>query len=146
MILKISDFADVMLEAVKNGQDFVLPLHGTSMNPFFHTGDQAVINAPVDVKVGDALLFIRPDGSYVFHRLYKIKKGLYYMVGDNQTYFEIIDPSSVLAKMNAFIIDGKVTNAKNKKYRFKVWLWRCFLFRKIYHLFKYHIFKNKGEK
>ena len=136
MKLNISDFEDIMLEAFKNDLEFVLPLHGTSMNPFFHTGDQVVLKKSEAYKKLDCVLYKRENGQYVFHRILKIKKGIYYIAGDNQTTLEEVNDNQILAKMIGYIIDGKHNKKDNKKFKLFSFLWKSFLLRKIYHLLK----------
>lgn len=130
MQLKIKDFEDVMLKALDDGLEYLLPLNGTSMEPFLHTGDLAIIKrAPV--KKLDVILYKRSDGAYIFHRVLKIKKNFYLVTGDNQRKLEIVNKPQVLAVMYGFYHNKVLTEATNKKYRFKVKLWSCLFIRRI---------------
>lgn len=130
MQLKIKDFEDVMLKALDDGLEYLLPLNGTSMEPFLHTGDLAIIKrAPV--KKLDVILYKRSDGAYIFHRVLKIKKNFYLVTGDNQRKLEIVNKPQVLAVMYGFCHNKILTETTNKKYRFKAKLWSCLFIRRI---------------
>ena len=87
-----------------------LVISGNSMSPFLVHGRDTIYlsrltRAP---RRGDALLYRRDNGAYVFHRVYAVKDGLLTMVGDAQTQLEPgIRPDQVIAVMTAAVRRGK---------------------------------------
>ena len=65
-------------------------MSGTSKCPFLHPGDQVFLeNHQGKLKKGDVVLFTRPTGQYILHRIRKINPdGSFTMMGDNQLWAE----------------------------------------------------------
>lgn len=115
--------------------EFGLPINGTSMNPLLHKNDIVYLVAPSNIKKNDCILYQRIDGSYVFHRIYKMKKNYYILVGDNQTKLEYpIYPNQVIAKMIAYKKKNKRYSINRFGYRLYVFFWHSFLIRRIFFL------------
>lgn len=77
---------------------------GFSMYPLFYSGrDKAIIESVDLVKLhcADVVLYRREnEGILVLHRIWKIKKEGYYMVGDQQTEIEgPLKKEQILGKM-----------------------------------------------
>ena len=69
---------------------------GQSMRPFIHSGDALLIE-PRDgakLKIGDVILYRRPSGTYVVHRLIK-KNGSAVLItkGDSLNYYDASIPA-----------------------------------------------------
>ena len=75
-----------------DGQPICITVTGSSMQPFLrHARDRvflAPIEVPYNIKRGDILLYIRDDGSWVLHRVYRAVNGLCTMIGDGQWVLE----------------------------------------------------------
>ena len=91
----------------------VLPLviTGSSMTPFLVPGRDTVflsrMNGPV--KRGQVLLYQRDSGAYILHRVYRVRKGCFTMVGDAQTELEQgIRPDQVIAVVTCAKRKGKM--------------------------------------
>lgn len=120
------------LSALKEGQALKITPQGTSMCPFFYGGRDSVnvVVPSFPLKRGDIALYIRDDGTYVIHRVYKVKKEAtgtsYYMMGDNQDWVEgPLKESQIHAVAASIIRKGKMIDCKrNMTYRFlsKLWL------------------------
>ncbi len=64
-------------------------VEGKSMEPLLQTGDLVLVvkTSPNDIHVGDIVVYKRPGGELVIHRVLKIDKAgneyLYFIKGDN---------------------------------------------------------------
>lgn len=86
-----------------------VPVTGVSMRPFLRTGDFVYVELPDGpIRKGDILLFQRPNGQYVLHRVMKIRKDGYLMLGDSQLEMEPIHASCVRAKAASARIQGQI--------------------------------------
>lgn len=108
-------------------QSLPLVISGNSMSPFLIHGRDTVLLSRLTrpVRVGDALLYQRTTGQYVFHRVYKIIDGTYTMVGDAQTVLEPgIRPEQVIAIMTSARRKGKLLKPGTFWWEFfeKVWI------------------------
>ena len=75
---------------MEEGLEVPLLVSGSSMSPFIiHQRDRILlrrIDSPL--RRGDMAMFQREDGTYVMHRICRIRGGEYYFVGDAQTEVE----------------------------------------------------------
>ena len=117
--VSLKEFWPVMREVIESGGEFTFFPHGSSMLPLIREGvDKVVLVKPRDIKLGDVVFYQRDNGQFVLHRIVKIKNGDYIMCGDNQCTLEYgITDNHILAKMKAFVRDGKTIDETNKKYR-----------------------------
>lgn len=104
-------YLDAVCLMLRQGSTQVpVPVAGVSMRPFLRTGDTVFLDA-IDspVKPGDILLFQRPGGQYVLHRVYKCRRdGSFLLLGDNQMVPEPVEASQLRAKVS-FVRIGEVT-------------------------------------
>ncbi len=80
-------YLDTVCRMLRDGVvEVPVPVTGTSMVPFLHPGDMAYLSLPDSaLKKGDIVLFTRPDGQYVLHRIVKVgRDGSFLMLGDAQ--------------------------------------------------------------
>lgn len=70
--------------------DLPLVITGHSMHPFLVNGRDTVFLSPlVDApRRGEMVLYRRDSGQYVLHRVYRVQKDGYTMVGDGQSRTE----------------------------------------------------------
>ena len=102
----------IIEEVLGTGGEFRLYPRGTSMLPMIRQGEDSVVLCSLgDVSVNDVVLYKRDDGSFVLHRVVKIKGDEYIMCGDNQFELEYgITRSHLLANLSCFYRgDTKVT-------------------------------------
>lgn len=104
-----------------------LVISGGSMSPFLIGGRDMVYLSRVDrpIRRGDALLYQRRNGSYVFHRVFRVTEQGYTMVGDAQTVLEPgIGPEQIIAIMTGAERKGKYLGPGSFWWEFfeKVWI------------------------
>lgn len=104
-----------------------LVISGNSMSPFLIHGRDTVYLSRLTrpPRRGDALLYQRRSGSYVFHRVYQVTEQGLTMVGDAQTFLERgIQPDQIIAVMTAATRKGKTIRPGSFWWVFfeKVWI------------------------
>ena len=104
-----------------------LVISGNSMLPFLVHGRDTVYLSKLKrpVKKGDVLLYRRDNGAYILHRVYKIEKDSYTMVGDAQTQLEMgIRQDQIIAVMTSALRKGKLQKPGCFWWEFfeKVWI------------------------
>ena len=89
-IVNTREYVSALRELVGNGEEVCLPVAGWSMSPFLaHERDVICFSKPAeDLKKGDMVFYQRGSGQYVMHRICKVKKEGYYLVGDAQQEIE----------------------------------------------------------
>ncbi len=132
-MIKVDDLIPVMQDAFQAQKTFIMPIKGTSMQPLWHTGDKVELAPIENPKKKDILFYERLDGSYVLHRLWKIKPDQYLMIGDHQLVFEPILKEQCFAKVVAYYTKtGKRRQLKGLFYRLYCFSLRFRLIRRIY--------------
>ena len=90
-------------QLLKNGSAVKLKPQGYSMYPLFLPGrDEAVIEhcVPSELHRGDVILYRRVQGILVLHRICRITRDGFYLVGDNQTEVEgPLSPEQIHGKL-----------------------------------------------
>ena len=82
-----TEYLDAVTELLADGASAVaVPVKGGSMRPFLSEEDTVYL-APVSSppRSGDIILYRRPCGRYILHRVYRVKNGSYSMLGDSQS-------------------------------------------------------------
>ncbi len=109
---------DFMHEAFALGKAFSFTPYGDSMLPTLKNGKDTVTLVPAECcKTGDIVLYRRPSGMYVLHRIVgKLRDG-FMMCGDNENSIEYpIFPKDILAKVSfAEDENGQKINLDAKK-------------------------------
>ena len=107
--ISLSELFPTITAMLETGGEFLFYPDGESMLPTIRSGrDGVVLCRAEEIKRGDLLLYRRGDGSFVLHRLVKIRKnGSFIMRGDNQYINEYgIKKDNVVGKVCA-IMRGK---------------------------------------
>ncbi len=88
--LSLCDIEPLLRETIAHGTSFPMTTHGTSMLPLIRDGVDTVFLAalPDVLTPGDILLYKRPDGQYVLHRLMGVCGDECLFCGDHQQLFE----------------------------------------------------------
>ena len=103
-----------------------LVISGNSMSPFLVHGRDTVYLSRLDrpAKRGDVLLYKRESGAYILHRVYKVGKDSYTMVGDAQTQLEQgIRQDQIIAIMTSALRKGKLQKKGSFWWEFFEKLW-----------------------
>ena len=117
---------DKLIGLLEETESVPLVISGGSMVPFLVHGRDSVylskVTAPL--KRGDMILYRRDNGRYILHRIWRIEKESFTMVGDAQTVLEPgIRPDQVLARVTAVRRKGKLLRSGSFWWEFfeKVW-------------------------
>ena len=84
------EYLSAMETLIYQGEDVSIPVSGFSMNPFLADKRDAVLvkRPDRDLQRGDIVLYKRRNGQYILHRIWKVKREGYYLVGDAHTEIE----------------------------------------------------------
>ena len=89
-VVDTGEYVSVLRELAEEGKVVSLLVSGNSMSPFLiHGRDYIYFSKPDrELKRGDIVFYQRLNGQYVVHRICRITKDGYYMIGDAQTEVE----------------------------------------------------------
>ena len=139
--ISLADYEGLIREVLSSGGEFRLYPRGTSMLPLMRQGRDSVALGQVDtaIRKNDILLYQRPDGSYVLHRVRRGMPDGLTMWGDNQTTPEPgVSPDWVIGRVTRIFRDDVAVACDSHRYRLYLWLWQFTIFRsfalKLYHL------------
>ena len=90
-------------QVLTENAEAVIRIAGTSMEPLLHANESTVLvrKKSGPCKKNDVVLFIRPNGQYVLHRVVGLGNNLR-VQGDNQPYAETICEESVIGVMAGY--------------------------------------------
>lgn len=118
---------EIMLPKLSQGGSVQLTVSGCSMYPMLRDRkDAVVLREDPDLRRGDVILFRREDGSFVLHRIVRVKdKDTWTVCGDNQYIPETVTRQQVVAKMTEFVRAGRSCSASHAGYKAyaAVWGW-----------------------
>lgn len=122
------EYLDMVCALLAEGKTHVpVPVAGVSMTPFLHSGDTVCLDLPdTPLKKADIVLFTRPGGQYILHRITKIQPdGSFCIVGDAQTAAEPVKPEQIRARVTSVSCGGKQLTPRSLRWRFyaTVWIW-----------------------
>ena len=104
---------------------------GDSMMPLLREKRDLLIiekRGPERLKKYDVPLYKRPNGQYVLHRIIKVRKDDYVIVGDNRWQREFgVKDDWIFGVLTGVVRDGRKLDVNNWKYKLYVHLW-CDLF------------------
>jgi len=127
-IVDTKEYLDMVCDLLQQGQTHVpVPVAGSSMAPFLHHGDTVYLALPDrPLKRGDIVLYTRPDGRYILHRIIQVNSdGSFIMMGDAQQEREWIESET---QIHGIVTDavhrGKPVKPGSLRWRFfeTVWL------------------------
>ena len=110
------------------GNTVQLPPIGYSMYPVIVPGRDKVVIAPASeqdcLKRGDVVLYRRDGSVLVLHRIWKVKKDGFYMVGDNQREVEgPIRRDQIRGIMTVLVRKRREISAQDFGYRLLTGIW-----------------------
>lgn len=124
-IVKAAEFMPMALELIARGAAVPLVVSGNSMEPFLTAGRDSVILTARRAKKprrGDILLFTRPDGSYVVHRVHRADGSGVRFVGDAQSFIEGPVPyGHLLAEVRTVIRRGAKVGRHSPVWLYFAW-------------------------
>jgi hypothetical protein len=104
---------------------------GDSMMPLLRQNRDLMVierRPPERCKKYDAVLYRRPNGKYIMHRILKVRQDDYILCGDNRWQRETgVQDSWIMGVLTGVIRDGKEISVTDWRYRLYVHLW-CDLF------------------
>lgn len=118
-------------QLLATGHPIRIKPQGYSMYPLFIPGrDEAVIEpvTPDKLHRNDVVLYRRDRGILVLHRICRITKEGFYLVGDNQSEIEgPLRPDQFRGRLTEVIRNGRQFSVQNPLYRFltSIWLFLC---------------------
>ena len=126
-VLDTETYLDAVCRMIGDGHENVpVPVRGVSMQPFLRNGDFAyLVPLGEQIRKGDILLYQRPNGQYVLHRVYRIdKQGTFWMLGDSQYQPEPVKREQLRAKTAFVRCGGKECGPGDSRWRFFAGVWR----------------------
>ena len=124
-MIKMEDMEPLIRETLQSGKAFSFPSKGVSMRPMLNTGDLVTIEKlNRQLKKGDIVLYKRPNGQFILHRVRRIKnkKGMFYSVGDHQFRVEKnVDMNSIIGILTSYKKKGKDKEYNLKSVRYKIY-------------------------
>lgn len=130
---KVEAFAPLIEEAFSRNQKFKMPVNGVSMLPFLNKTHFVVLDKPNNLKRNDMILYKRENGQYVLHRIFRVKKDHFQLIGDNQFYREYpIYENQVIGKVVSVIKGNKVDNLNSFKYKLYLFIWQFRVLRLLF--------------
>lgn len=98
----------------------VFPNEGDSMMPLLreHKDIMVIKKITEPLKKYDAVLFKRPNGAYVLHRIVKVcGLGKYMIAGDNRWFSEPIPEEWIIGILSEVIKDGRHISVESDEYK-----------------------------
>ena len=126
-------------DMIREGHTATISVKGYSMRPFLeHQRDRVILDAPHDLKVGDAVLAeIRPD-HYVLHRIIAIDGDDITLMGDgNIRGTEHCQRKNVAGVVTHYLRPSRTLSADDPKLQRRIRQWRRLLPVRRYLLFIY---------
>lgn len=93
---------------------------GDSMMPLLrqHRDILVIKKITEPLKKNDAVLFKRPNGAYVLHRIVKVcGRGRYRIAGDNRHFSEIVPEEWIIGILSEIIRDGNRLTVDSDEYK-----------------------------
>lgn len=122
----LSDLEPILKRTLSEGGTFRFYPRGTSMLPTIKEGrDQVLLTSvPEKLKKYQIILYKRKDGTFVLHRIVRIKGDTYVMCGDNQYILEVgIRRDQMLGMVCGIVQDGETIDPESKEQRRKAAVW-----------------------
>jgi hypothetical protein len=127
ILSNLQEMLPLIKECLSAGQSVKFSPRGISMLPMIVQGRDSVTlsSAPEKLKKFDIPLYRRADGSFVLHRVVKVRD-TYTCIGDNQFKAEPgVTHESVIAVVTSFTRKGKTYSVSCVGYRLYCVLWHA---------------------
>ena len=126
-VFDTQSYLDMVCQLLDQGKTQVpVTVSGHSMVPFLHEGDTVYLDLlERPAKQGDILLYRRPTGQYVLHRVWKkTGKDLLLITGDAQQDLEPVRPQAVCALVTAALHKGRLCRPGDLRWWLYAHVWR----------------------
>ena len=93
---------------------------GISMMPLLRQNKDLMVIRKITgpLKKNDAVLFKRPNGAYVLHRIIKVcGLGQYRIAGDNRWFAETVPEEWIIGILTEVIKDGRRISVESEEYK-----------------------------
>lgn len=121
------EYLDMVCGLLEQGHtDVPVPVAGDSMIPFLHHGDMVYLRRPDSpLKRGDIVLYVRPGGQYVLHRIARCNPdGSFLLLGDAQRVREPVKgPEQIRGRVSAVTHRGRHLTPDSLRWRFFATVW-----------------------
>ena len=126
-------------DMIREGHTATISVKGYSMRPFLeHQRDCVILDAPRDLKVGDAVLAETVPDHYVLHRIIAIQGDEITLMGDgNIRGTEHCQRKNVAGVVTHYLRPGRTLLADDPVLKRRIRLWRKLLPIRRYLLFVY---------
>lgn len=126
-IIDTKEYLDAVVSLLQEGQtNLPVTVSGVSMTPFLHPGDTVYLNLPQrNFRPGDIVLFTRPDGRYILHRIIKRRTDCFVLLGDAQQFREYVPESAIYAIVTSVRIGDRHMSLLHPYCLFfrTIWMW-----------------------
>lgn len=125
--LKNEFFIPEIVKLLNEGKTVTIHLKGFSMRPFLENDrDKAMLQAPKEIKIGDAVLAEIEPKYYVLHRIINIFNDDVVLLGDGNLLPEYCKKNNILANAIGFYRKGRKemdrTDGVKWKIYSKIWM------------------------
>lgn len=93
-LVNTQEYVSMLRELTEQGKEVNMLISGNSMSPFLMHGRDSIRLKKPDRKLrkGDMVFFQRKSGKFVMHRIIRVRKEGFYLLGDSQQSSEIEGP------------------------------------------------------
>lgn len=127
-VIDTTAYLGTVCQLLREGHSSVpVPIKGISMRPFLRDGDTVYLDPLTKpVKPGDIVLFLRPNGHYVLHRVYRVyPDGGMLFLGDSELYPEPVTGAQLRAIVRYAVCRETLVKPGSFRWWFyeKPWRW-----------------------
>lgn len=137
-IVKTREYVSMLRMLTEQGKEVSMLISGNSMSPFLMHGRDSIRFKKPDrkLKKGDMVFFQRKSGQFVMHRIVRVRKEGFYLLGDAHQTSEIegpIEESQIFARITSVCRKGKWIGPGNFWWEFFEHVWiRIIPFRRFF--------------
>ena len=111
-LVNTQEYVSMLRELTEQGREVNMLISGNSMSPFLMHGRDSIRLKKPDRKLrkGDMVFFQRKSGKFVMHRIIRVRKEGFYLLGDSQQNSEIegpIEESQIFAMITSVCRKGR---------------------------------------
>lgn len=111
-LVNTQEYVSMLRELTEQGKEVNMLISGNSMSPFLMHGRDSIRLKKPDRKLrkGDMVFFQRKSGKFVMHRIIRVRKEGFYLLGDSQQSSEIegpIEESKIFAMITSVCRKGR---------------------------------------